>query len=154
MLRAVFLLFLMCRSSICAVLTSSTISYKLEDSVYIRVYITNGHNIIEKYFDSHKWNYGSFNQTGSTVGATYYIQDTNPIIRVYVGRKGMIQEYRCDDQQTWQLGTLSVEGEQASAMSFERNGVNSLRVYVTHKNNSMSEWGEDGQGWVKQGFYL
>ena len=154
MFRAVFVLFLMCRSRIDAVLTSSTISYKIEDSVNIRVFITNGHNIIEKYFNSNKWSYGTFNQTGSTVGATYYIQDNNPIIRVYVGKKGMIQEYRWDDTNTWQLGTLSVEGEQASAMSFERNGVNSLRVYVTHKNNSMSEWGEDGEGWVKQGFYL
>lgn len=149
-----FLLLFLCLNALSRELISSTISYKIEDTLYIRVYICNGYTIIERVHDSYKWYYDTFNSTGSSVVATYYMQVNQPHIRLYVGKKGMIQEYQKDGLQNWQIGSLYTPGLSASAMTYMDNDNPRIRVYVTLKNNTIIEWGNDGGAWNQLGFYL
>jgi hypothetical protein len=127
----------------------STVSWFDNSGVHLRVYTVNGTNITEQGWDgSGPWYTGLYNATGSTVGATAWLDKGGTThIRVYSALNGEISE-RCWDGSRWYEGAMKASGVGATASSWvDGSGNAHIRVYVRASNNAVTEQCWDGSGW-------
>jgi len=128
--------------------SSATVFYS--DSSYLRLYISDGLNVVEQAFDGHGWTAGAFTAPGQSVVATAW----STHIRVYVTvDRGVfvngsdVFEY-CFDGPGWSKSDLKWPGKATSASSWN-DGQDHIRVYVIDMDGQLVEhcW-DSGSSWT------
>jgi hypothetical protein len=77
--------------------------------VHIRVYSTDGYNVIERCWDGNGWSTGSFAQPGANVSATCWQGSGGLSIRVYCTSNDKTAEWCIDQGGGWYLGAYTTE---------------------------------------------
>ena len=77
--------------------------------VHIRVYSTDGYNVIERCWDDSGWTEGSFSQAGSSVSATCWQVNGALSIRVYCTSEDQTVEWCTDQGGSWYQGAYSTQ---------------------------------------------
>lgn len=83
---------------------TAVVSWMADGQVNIRVYSTDGYNVIERVATSSGWENGSFSQPGSQVSATCWQDSGGVHIRVYCTFQDKTVEWCSDPGQDWTQG--------------------------------------------------
>lgn len=75
--------------------------------LHIRVYSSDGYNVIERCNDGNGWQTGQFKQPGKQVSATCWTVADGTHIRVYVTGDDVTTEWCCDPLTGWTRGTYT-----------------------------------------------
>ena len=87
--------------------TAATSYLDAGGSVHLRVYLTDGNNIVERITDGNGWQTGGFAQPGEKVSATCWYVGGQAFIRVYCTSKGVTTEWCSDGGGAWYKGAYS-----------------------------------------------
>jgi hypothetical protein len=78
-------------------------------TIHIRVYSTDGYNVIERCWDGSGWATGSFSQAGEAVSATCWQTQQGVSIRVYCTFEDQTIEWCTDPGAGWYQGAYTTQ---------------------------------------------
>jgi hypothetical protein len=89
---------------------TAVVSWQYQNSLHIRVYSTDGYNVIERCNDQGGpgWVTGAFKEPGSQVSATVWIASDGVHIRVYCTFEDKTTEWCNDPGKGWTKGAYTV----------------------------------------------
>jgi hypothetical protein len=88
--------------------TAAICWYDGQGVVHVRVYSTDGYNVIERCQDGGgPWQTGQFSAPGSKVSATCWVAKDGVHIRVYCTGGDATTEWCCDPNTGWTKGTYT-----------------------------------------------
>lgn len=88
---------------------TAVVSWQDNNGLHIRVYSTDGYNVIERVTDtgSSGWSNGGFSAPGSQVSATVWQDNAGAHIRVYCTFEDGTTEWCMDPGSNWTKGSYS-----------------------------------------------
>ena len=88
---------------------TAAVSWTDSGGVHIRVYSTDGYNVIERCWDGSAWVNGGFSAPGSQVSATSWQAQGGISIRVYCTFENKTVEWCADPGGNWYQGAFTTE---------------------------------------------
>ena len=87
---------------------TAAVSWQDSGGLHLRVYSTDGYNVLERCYDGSSWTNGSFSAPGSDVSATCWQSSAGVYIRVYCTFQDTTTEWCWDPGTGWYKGAYTV----------------------------------------------
>ena len=87
---------------------TAAVSWQDSGGLHLRVYSTDGYNVLERCYDGSSWTNGSFSAPGSDVSATCWQDSAGVYIRVYCTFQDTTTEWCWDPGTGWYKGAYTV----------------------------------------------